>query len=52
MAKKLLHTAYSESMEAQLEFESQGISAMMRTADARQALDAFVNKTEPKFRGE
>ena len=52
MAKKLLHTAYSESMESQLEFESQGISSMMRTNDARAALDAFVNKKEPKFNGD
>ena len=51
-AKKLLHTAYSESMESQLEFESQGISAMMRTKDARSALKAFVNKTKPSFSGE
>ena len=52
MAKKLLHTAYSESIESQLEFESQGISSMMNTDDARHALDSFVNKTEPKFSGE
>lgn len=51
-AKKLLHTAFSESMEAQLEFESQGISNMMRTKDALGALESFVNKTEPKFTGE
>ena len=50
--KRLLHTAYSESMETQLEFESQGIAAMMRTRDARSALDAFVNKREPGFTGE
>lgn len=52
MAKNLLHTAYSESMETQLEFESQGIASMMRTKDARSALDAFVNKTKPEFAGE
>ena len=52
MAKQLLHTAYSESMETQLEFESQGISSMMRTKDARAALDAFVNKAKPEFTGE
>ncbi len=51
-AKKLLHTAFSESMEAQLEFESQGITNMMRTKDALGALESFVNKTEPKFTGE
>ena len=52
MAKRLLHTAYSESMETQLEFESQGISAMMRTKDAREAMRAFVEKSQPEFTGE
>ena len=52
MAKKLLQTAYSESMETQLEFESQGISSMMRTDDAQEALRAFVEKTPPSFKGE
>ena len=52
MAKRLLHTAYSESMESQLEFESQGITAMMRTSDAKEALRAFVDKTPPRFNGE
>ena len=51
-AKHLLHTAFSESMETQLEFESQGITSMMRTQDARSALDAFVNKRKPEFSGE
>lgn len=51
-AKKLLHTAFSESMESQLEFESQGITSMMQTKDARSALQAFVNKTKPSFSGE
>lgn len=52
MAKKLLHTAYSESMETQLEFESQGISSMMRTEDARHGLKAFSEKSIPQFRGD
>lgn len=51
-AKHLLHTAFSESMEAQLEFESQGIASMMRTADARGGLEAFSNKRKPEFSGE
>ncbi|MEM7466062.1 MAG: enoyl-CoA hydratase/isomerase family protein [Pseudomonadota bacterium] len=52
MAKKLLHTAYSESMESQLEFESQGIASMMRTKDAQGALKSFVEKSKPAFSGE
>lgn len=50
-AKHLLHTAFSEAMESQLEFESQGIASMMRTADARGGLDAFLNKRKPEFSG-
>ncbi len=51
-AKHLLHTAFSESMETQLEFESQGIASMMRTRDARNAMESFVNKRKPEFSGE
>jgi len=50
-AKHLLHTAFSESMETQLEFESQGIASMMRTRDARAGLDAFLHKRKPEFTG-
>lgn len=51
-AKHLLHSAFSESMETQLEFESQGIASMMRTADGREGIDAFTNKRKPKFKGQ
>ncbi len=50
-AKHLLHTAFSGSMETQLEFESQGIASMMETADAREGLDAFLHKRKPRFSG-
>lgn len=50
-AKHLLHTAFSESMETQLEFESQGIASMMQTDDARAGLDAFLHKRKAEFSG-
>jgi 2-(1,2-epoxy-1,2-dihydrophenyl)acetyl-CoA isomerase len=50
--KKLLLTAYSDTMETQLEKETQGISGMMTTHDGPHGLESFINKTKPEFRGE
>ena len=50
--KRLLNTAYSASMEKQLEQETQYISGMMRTHDAPHGLEAFLNKEKPQFKGE
>jgi 2-(1,2-epoxy-1,2-dihydrophenyl)acetyl-CoA isomerase len=51
MAKRLLHTGWNESLETQMEHESQGIAAMAHTADGREGIDAFLNKRAPAFRG-
>lgn len=50
--KKLLLTAYSDTMETQLEKETQGISGMMRTHDGPHGLESFLNKQTPIFKGE
>lgn len=50
--KKLLLTAYSDTMETQLEKETQGISGMMRTHDGPHGLESFLNKQTPVFKGE
>ena len=51
-AKHLLHTAFSEGMETQLEAESRSIVAMMKTRDGRHGLESFLNKKTPEFKGE
>ncbi len=50
-SKRLLLSAYSESLEAQLEAEARSIVAMMRTDDGLNGLDAFLNKSKPAFKG-
>ena len=49
--KRMLQTAYSDPMEAQLEKETQSIAAMMTTYDGPHGLESFLNKTKPEFRG-
>lgn len=50
-SKRLLLSAYSETMETQLDHETRGISAMMETHDGPHGLNAFLNKKKPEFRG-
>lgn len=50
-AKRLLHQSTWESLETQMEHESQAIAAMGRTEDFRDAVTAFANKKTPTFRG-
>jgi 2-(1,2-epoxy-1,2-dihydrophenyl)acetyl-CoA isomerase len=52
VAKNLLATAYSESMEAQLDMESRGIADTMGSRDGRHGIDSFYNKKKPEFIGE
>jgi 2-(1,2-epoxy-1,2-dihydrophenyl)acetyl-CoA isomerase len=52
IAKNLLTTAYSESLEAQLDAESRGIATTMGSRDGRHGLDSFLNKKKPEFTGE
>jgi 2-(1,2-epoxy-1,2-dihydrophenyl)acetyl-CoA isomerase len=52
VAKNLLATAYSESMEAQLDRESRGIAETMSSRDGRHGIDSFYNKKKPEFIGE
>ena len=52
IAKNLLTTAYSESLEAQLDAESRGIAATMGSRDGRHGIDSFLHKKKPEFTGE
>ena len=50
-AKRLMHQSTWESLETQMEHESQVLAAMGRTEDFRDAVTAFANKKTPTFRG-
>jgi 2-(1,2-epoxy-1,2-dihydrophenyl)acetyl-CoA isomerase len=52
IAKNLLTTAYSESLEAQLDAESRGIATTMGSRDGRHGVASFLNKEKPEFTGE
>jgi 2-(1,2-epoxy-1,2-dihydrophenyl)acetyl-CoA isomerase len=52
MAKRLIMEGTSASLETQMQVEAEGITAMMRTHDGREGIDAFVNKRKPDFTGE
>jgi 2-(1,2-epoxy-1,2-dihydrophenyl)acetyl-CoA isomerase len=49
--KSLLASAFSESLETQMELEARGIAAMAHCADGREGIEAFVQKRAPKFSG-
>ncbi len=52
IAKNLLTTAYSESLESQLDAESRGIAVTMASRDGRHGIESFLNKKKPEFTGE
>ncbi|MDH3738983.1 MAG: enoyl-CoA hydratase-related protein [Alphaproteobacteria bacterium] len=52
ISKNLLTTAYSETLEAQLDAESRGIAVTMNGRDGRHGIDSFLNKKKPEFTGE
>ena len=51
-AKRLILDGMSESLETQMERESQEIAAVTRTKDAREGLTAFLEKRKPSFKYE
>ncbi|MEW6297587.1 MAG: enoyl-CoA hydratase-related protein [Thermodesulfobacteriota bacterium] len=48
-AKRLLHSGWGETLETQMEHETQSIAAVARTADAREGIAAFLEKRAPQF---
>jgi 2-(1,2-epoxy-1,2-dihydrophenyl)acetyl-CoA isomerase len=50
-AKRLLHSGWSETLETQMELESQIIAARAHTADGREGIAAFLEKRAAKFVG-
>ena len=50
-AKRLLHIGWTETLETQMENETQTIADIACTADAREGIAAFMEKRSPEFTG-
>ncbi|NGQ95777.1 enoyl-CoA hydratase [Brevibacillus sp. SYP-B805] len=48
-AKRLLHSGWNESLETQMEKESQTIAKMAQTPEAIEGITAFLEKRKPDF---
>ena len=51
VSKRLLHRGWTETLETQMENESQAIANSAHTADAREGITAFLEKRPPKYQG-
>jgi 2-(1,2-epoxy-1,2-dihydrophenyl)acetyl-CoA isomerase len=49
--KRLLHSGWTETLETQMEHETQTIAEMARTADGQEGIAAFVEKRPAEFTG-
>jgi 2-(1,2-epoxy-1,2-dihydrophenyl)acetyl-CoA isomerase len=52
ISKRLLHSGWAETLETQMENESQAIANSARTADAHEGISAFLEKRPPKYKGQ
>lgn len=50
-SKRLLHRGWLETLETQMENESQAIANSASTADAREGIQAFLEKRPPRYHG-
>jgi len=50
--KRLLHSAMNETLETQMQHESQAIVDMARAADSKEGIAAFLEKRSANFKGE
>jgi 2-(1,2-epoxy-1,2-dihydrophenyl)acetyl-CoA isomerase len=51
-AKRLLHIGWTETLETQMEHETQTIADMARTSDAHEGIAAFLEKRQAEFTGQ
>ena len=49
--KRLMHASFNNSLEEQMELETDMIAEMARGADSREGIASFLEKRAPKFRG-
>ena len=50
-ARRLLHSGLVETLETQMELETQAIARMSVTDDGREGIEAFLEKRRPTFQG-
>lgn len=50
-AKRLIYNGWTETLETQMELETRAIADSGRTADAREGMQAFLDKRRPSFQG-
>ena len=51
-ARRLFHSGLVETLETQMELETQAIARMATTADGREGIQAFLEKRAPTFSGQ
>jgi 2-(1,2-epoxy-1,2-dihydrophenyl)acetyl-CoA isomerase len=51
-ARRLFHSGLVETLETQMELETQAIARMATTADGREGIEAFLEKRAPTFSGQ
>ncbi|MFC2040863.1 enoyl-CoA hydratase/isomerase family protein [Chloroflexota bacterium] len=51
-SKRLLHNSWTETLETQMERESQAIAGAAHTDDARAGITAFIEKRAAEFKGQ
>lgn len=49
--KRLMHASFGNTLEDQMELETDWIAEMARGADSREGIASFLEKRAPKFRG-